>query len=27
VQAQVFLVAHVYSLEDHIQVRGTFAEP
>lgn len=27
VQAQVFLVAHIYSLEDHIQVRGTFAEP
>ncbi|HYL60522.1 MAG TPA: serine/threonine-protein kinase, partial [Candidatus Acidoferrales bacterium] len=25
VQAQVFLVARIYSLEDHIQVRGTFA--
>ncbi|HYL60509.1 MAG TPA: hypothetical protein VEU51_16695, partial [Candidatus Acidoferrales bacterium] len=26
VQAQVFLVARIYSLEDHIQVRGTFAD-
>jgi hypothetical protein len=27
VQTQVFLVARVFSLEDHIQVRDTFAEP
>jgi hypothetical protein len=27
VQTQVFLVAHIFSLEDHIQVRDTFAEP
>jgi len=27
VQTQVFLIAHIFSLEDHIQVRDTFAEP
>jgi hypothetical protein len=27
VQTQVFLVARIFSLEDHIQVRDTFAEP
>jgi serine/threonine protein kinase len=27
VQTQVFMVAHIFSLEDHIQVRDTFAEP
>ncbi|MGO9800838.1 MAG: hypothetical protein ACLPQ0_15355 [Candidatus Binatus sp.] len=27
VQTQVFMVAGVFSIEDHIQVRGTFAEP
>ncbi len=27
VQTQVFLIARIFSLEDHIQVRDTFAEP
>jgi hypothetical protein len=27
VQTQVFLIAHIFSLEDHMQVRDTFAEP
>jgi serine/threonine protein kinase len=27
VQTQIFLVARIFSLEDHIQVRDTFAEP
>jgi hypothetical protein len=27
VQTQVFLIAHIFSLEDHLQVRDTFAEP
>ena len=27
VQTQVFLVAHIFSLEDHLQVRDAFAEP
>jgi len=27
VQTQIFLVARIFSIEDHIQVRDTFAEP
>ena len=27
VQTQIFMVARIFSIEDHIQVRGTFAEP
>ncbi len=27
VQTQIFLVGRIFSLEDHIQVRDTFAEP
>jgi serine/threonine protein kinase len=27
IQAQVFMVARIFSIEDHIQVRDTFAEP
>jgi hypothetical protein len=27
VQTQVFLVARIFSIEDHIQVRDTFAAP